>query len=386
MEYRKIGKTGISAGVIGLGCEHLAGKPYNEVADVVSAALDGGVNILDVFMPGKEVRQNIGRAVGKRRDRVLIQGHIGSTDIHEQNDVSRDLATCRKYFESYLDDMGTDYIDFGMFFFVDTPADFEAIFETELLGYAQDLKKRGIIRAIGASSHNSVVARRIVETGMVDLIMFSVNPVFDSTPAESDIYNLFEILEDETRARSFGFRPDPDRAALYRVCAEREVGITVMKTLCAGKLLSEDLSPFRMPMNVGQCIHYALTRPAVVSTLVGCQSRAEVMEALRYFDMSDAERDYSAVIEGWHRNFRGNCMYCNHCLPCPSAIDVASVHRYLDIAALRRVDIPPSVKQHYLRLTKHGSDCIACGSCEKRCPFGVPVIRNMKRAAELFGT
>jgi predicted aldo/keto reductase-like oxidoreductase len=385
MEYRIIGKTGISAGVIGLGCEHLVGKSFGETADVVSAALDNGVNILDVFMPGKEVRQNIGQAIGKRRNKVLIQGHIGSTDIHEQNDVSRDLATCRKYFESYLEDMGTDYIDFGMFFFVDTPADFKAIFETELLGYAQDLKKRGVIRAIGASSHNSVIARRIVETGAVDLIMFSVNPVFDSTPAESDVTNLFEILEDKTRTQNFGFRPDPDRAALYKVCAEREEGITVMKTLCAGKLLSGELSPFGAPMSVGQCVHYALTRPAVVSTLVGCKSRSEVLEALRYFDMSGAERDYSAVIEGWHRNFQGNCMYCNHCLPCPSVIDVASVHRYLDIAALRRAEIPPSVKQHYLRLEKHGSDCVACGNCERRCPFGVPVVRNMKRAAELFG-
>ncbi|MDR1898886.1 MAG: aldo/keto reductase, partial [Treponema sp.] len=322
---------------------------------------------------------------GKRRDKVLIQGHIGSTDLHEQNDVSRDPAVCKKYFESYLKDMGTDYIDFGMFFFVDTPEDFRAIFETELLGYARDLKQRGVIRAIGASSHNSVVARRIVESGEVDLIMFSVNPVFDMTPAESDIYRLFEMLDDETQSRDFGFRPDPDRAALYRVCAEREVGITVMKTLCAGKLLSGELSPFGAPMSAGQCVHYALTRPAVVSTLVGCKNRAEVLEALRYFDMSDEERDYSAVIEGRHRGFRGNCMYCNHCLPCPSVIDVASVHRYLDIASLRREEVPPAVRQHYLRLERHGSDCTACGSCEARCPFGVPVVRNMRRAVELFG-
>ena len=29
--------------------------------------------------------------------------------------------------------------------------------------------------------------------------------------------------------------------------------------------------------------------------------------------------------------------------------------------------------------------CIACGSCEQRCPFGVPVMENMRRAAEVFG-
>jgi len=29
--------------------------------------------------------------------------------------------------------------------------------------------------------------------------------------------------------------------------------------------------------------------------------------------------------------------------------------------------------------------CIACGSCEHRCPFGVPAVENMRLAAELFG-
>jgi predicted aldo/keto reductase-like oxidoreductase len=380
MLYRNVGKTGISASVVGLGCEHLQGQPLSVVEEVVGTALDHEINIIDCFMPGKEVRQNIGKALRGQRDKVLIQGHIGSTDIHEQNDVSRDLATCKKYFESLLSDLGTDYIDFGMFFFVDSPADFFRVFESEILNYGRDLKRRGIIRALGASCHNSVTARRIVETGEVDLIMFSVNPVFDMTPAESNIY---EILDSAKLKQNYTLQIDPDRAALYRICAERELGITVMKAFCAGKLLSPDLTPFSRPMSAGQCIHYALTQPAVASVLVGCRNRAEVLEAVAYLDLSDEERDYSAVIEHYQGNFRGNCMYCNHCLPCPSHIDIASVTKYLDIAALREDHIPPTVLQHYRALDRRGSDC---ETCERRCPFSVPVIRNMKRAVELFGS
>jgi predicted aldo/keto reductase-like oxidoreductase len=382
MLYRTIGKTGISASVIGLGCEHLSGKPFSLVDEVLGTALDQGVNIIDCFMPGAEVRRNIGRVIRGRRDKVLIQGHIGSTDIHEQNDVSRDPAVCKQYFESLLADMGTDYIDFGMFFFVDTPADFSQVFESELLEYGRDLKRRGIVRALGASCHNSATARRIVETGEVDLIMFSVNPAFDMTPAESDIY---ELLDDAKLKQNFKLRIEPSRAALYRLCAEREVGITVMKTFCAGKLLSAEMSPFAGPMSAGQCIHYALTRPAVVSVLAGCKNRAEVLEAVGYLNLSDPERDYSALIENYQGDFRGNCMYCNHCLPCPSFIDVAAVTKYLDIAALQDAPVPPAAARHYRALDKHGSDCVACGSCEGRCPFSVPVIKNMRRAVELFG-
>ncbi|MDR1903252.1 MAG: aldo/keto reductase [Treponema sp.] len=382
MEYRTVGKTGINASVIGLGGESLVEPPAKEVEDIIAAALDRGVNIIDVFMPGREVRGKIGRAVKGRRDKVLIQGHIGSTDIHEQNDVSRDLATCKKYFESLLTDLGTDYIDFGLFFFVDTPDDFSKVFEGGLLDYALTLKRKGVIRALGASCHNSETARRIVETGLVDLIMFSINPAFDMTPAESDIY---ELLDDAKLKQNFDFHIERSRASLYRLCAEREVGITVMKTLCAGKLLSADLTPFSGPMTVGQCIHYALTRPAVVSALIGCKTREEVLEALRYLDMSDEERDYSSVIEHYQGDFRGNCMYCNHCLPCPARIDVAAVSKYLDIASVTQGRVASSVVQHYKALDKHGSDCIACGSCEKRCPFSVPVISNMRRANAVFG-
>jgi ferredoxin len=37
-----------------------------------------------------------------------------------------------------------------------------------------------------------------------------------------------------------------------------------------------------------------------------------------------------------------------------------------------------------MSLDKNGADCIGCGACESRCPFGVAIIENMKTAASLF--
>jgi predicted aldo/keto reductase-like oxidoreductase len=380
MEYRNIGTTGMSAGVIGIGTEHLDGQPYQVVERVIHTALDQGINMMDLFMPGGEVRKNIGRALGGRRDKVLIQGHIGSTDIGEQYDISRDLGTCKTYFENLLRCLNTDYIDIGMLFFVDTDKDFDTVFGGDILRYARGLKERGTIRAIGASSHNPRVARRMAESGEIDLLMFSINPVFDMAPAETDV---LDYLGDAPI--NFEKSLDRDRAALYRVCEQRGVGITVMKTLAAGKLLSPQFSPFAQPLSVGQCIHYALTRPAVVSVLLGYSSPAQVLEAVAYLDMGDEERDYGAVVGRYQGQFTGNCVYCSHCLPCPAEIDIAAVNKYLDIAVLDEARIPPSVAQHYRALERHGSDCSACGGCQTRCPFSVPVIHNMARAAELFG-
>ena len=57
-----------------------------------------------------------------------------------------------------------------------------------------------------------------------------------------------------------------------------------MKTLGGGKLISEKHTPFNKPLTVHQCIHYALTRPAVASVLVGCQNRKQVEEAASYLN------------------------------------------------------------------------------------------------------
>ncbi|WP_343209765.1 aldo/keto reductase [Anaerolentibacter hominis] len=378
MEYREIGKTGKKSSIIGLGCEHLDGKPYEQVKETIDAALENGVNILDVFMPGKEVRENIARALGDRRDKVLIQGHIGSTDIHQQYDISRDMPTVKKYFEDLLRIFG--YIDFGMMFFIDTEEDFKGVFETDFADYVQKLKEQGYIKHIGFSCHNPKMAQRVIETGLPEMMMFSINPAFDLYPVE---YNALDELHQGLNNEAFrGF--DPSRAALYKLCEQKNIGINVMKTLGAGKLISAEHTPFDKPLTVAQCIHYALTRPAVASVMLGCQTGDEIKNAVRYLNMSDAERDYTPVLNTLRNDFAGNCVYCSHCQPCPMEIDIAAVNKYLDIAKLDLGNVPSSIRSHYAGLARSGKDCIACGSCEKRCPFGVPIIENMSAAAEIF--
>ncbi|MDH6305167.1 putative aldo/keto reductase-like oxidoreductase [Parabacteroides sp. PF5-5] len=379
MEYRKIGKTGMSASVIGLGSEHLDGKPYAVVEETIHAALEHGINIMDLFMPGDEVRRNIGKALGNRRKDMIIQGHIGSVDLSEQYDVSRDLPTCKRYFEKLLDNLGTDYIDVGMLFFMDSDEAFEQIYSNGIVDYALELKQKGVIRAIGTSSHNPVVARKLLETGIVDLMMFSINPAFDMTPAETDVLSTMEELSAQQYVTI-----DPVRAELYKYCEQQGIAITVMKTLGGGRLLSAEHSPFKKAMSVPQCIHYALTRPGVVSTMIGCQSARQVEEAVAYLNTPEEQRDYMDIISGYQGELSGQCVYCNHCQPCPVNIDIAMVNKYLDIASLDTANIPPSIRQHYKSLAASGADCIACGNCEDKCPFSVPIIKNMERAEELF--
>ena len=379
MEYRTLGKTGREVSAIGLGCEHLDFKPYEQVKETIEAALEGGVNILDVFMPGREIRENIAKALGARRKRVMIQGHMGATDVSQKYDISRDMPNVKKYFEDMLRIFG-GHIEFGMMFFIDSEEDYKNVFETEFASYAQRLKERGDIGHIGFSSHNPETAIKAINTGLPEMMMFSVNPAFDMLPYEEYVLDHVNNRFDSELFRGI----DPKRAALYKLCEQKNIGITVMKSLGAGKLLSPEQAPFEKPMTVAQCVHYALTRPAVASVLTGCQTGAEAREVLSYFAKSDSERDYSEVISSARNDFRGSCVYCSHCQPCPSGIDIASVTKYLDIARLDTSAIPPSIKESYRSLMDGKERCVKCGSCESRCPFGVPVISNMEQAERLL--
>jgi len=380
MEYRTLGKTGLKTSMLGHGCEHLdGGKPYEQIKETIDVALEGGVNIFDVFMPGKEVREAVAKALGNRRKDVIIQGHIGSTDINKQYDISRDLPTVQRYFEDLLRIFG-GHIELGMLFFIDSEEDYKNVFETEFITYVQKLKKQGDIGHIGFSSHNPKTAMKVIETGIPEMLMFSINPAFDMLPSTEYVFDHTD--------KGFGkdlFRGlDPERAALYTLCEQKQIGITAMKPFGSGKLMSPEHTPFAKPLTTAQCLHYVLSRPAVSSVLPGCKTATEMNDVLNYLKATPAEKDYAQAILTIRNDFKGSCVYCNHCQPCPENIDIATVCKYLDIAKLTPSDIPPSIKSHYQSLENKGRDCTQCGHCEKRCPFDVTIIKNMAEAERLL--
>jgi len=378
MKYRILGKTDIKVSEIGLGCEHIDRKPYEQVKETIDEALENGVNIFDVFMPGEVIREDIIKALGNKRNDVVIQGAVGSTDVRQQYDISRDLPVVKKYFDDMLRIFG--YVDIAMMFNVDSDKDYQAVFSDDYLGYVESLKQKGDVRHIGFSTHHPSIAIKAIETGIIEVLFFSLNPAFDMLPPDE---NAVELMFD-------GFDPalmhgiDPVRAELYRLCQQKNIGITVMKALGGGKFISPELTPFSEPLTIPQCIHYALTRPAVASTLLGCQTAAEVKEAMKYYDVSDGERDYTPFLGAVRSDYRGQCVYCSHCQPCPVNIDIAVIMKHLDIARLTPDAVPLSLQSDYSSLSASGSDCTSCGACEERCPFGVSIMENMKEAGSIF--
>lgn len=379
MRYRELGRTGLKVSEIGLGGEWLERHNTEEVREVIDCCEANGINILDCWMSNPEVRANIGKVIAGKRDKWIIQGHIGSTWQNGQYVRTRDLAAVKPAFEELLSLMQTDYIDLGMIHFVDEPKEFDAIMNGEFIEYVKELKAKGTIRHIGLSTHNPVVGQMAASSGIVEMILFSINPAFDMLPPSEDINTMFAEKYDE---KLEGL--DPERVKLYELCEQNGVGITVMKGYAGGRLFNADASPFGVALTPVQCLHYALTRPAVASVMVGYDTPQHVEDAVSYETASDEEKDYALVLaKAPFHSSNGQCTYCGHCAPCPQKIDIAMVNKLYDLATMQD-KLPESLAGHYHSLSANADDCISCGGCETRCPFNVDIVEKMAKARKLF--
>ena len=380
MEYRTLGRTGIRVSEIGLGGEWFNGLTAAESRAIVDAALEKGINYIDIFMPQAPTRSNLGAALEGRREQFVIQGHLCTVFEDGQYTRTRDIEKTKRSFEDLLARLRTDYIDVGMIHYVDSEEDFRTVFEGPVLAYARELKQKGAIRHIGMSSHNPHIALKAAESGIVDVLMFSINPAYDMERAETDIDDLIEFKGMEKN----GFVVDEARQRLYSACEAAGVAITVMKPLGAGTLLKAESSPFGVAMTVPQCIQYCLDRNGVKVVIVGCHTVDEVLEAVKYYETPMPERSYAHIFSAGNAiHMTGRCMYCNHCQPCPAHIDIAAVTKFLDLAVLQD-SVAETVAQHYWSLPATADDCLMCGRCEPNCPFGVKIRDNMARARDLF--
>ena len=373
MIYRELGKTGLKEGFAEDNC-----GMCKKLFDVAEAA---GINYFDLYTPNPAVREAVGNALRGRREKFIAQSHICSVWQNGQYKRTRKLSEVVAGFELSLKQLQTDYIDVGMIHYCDALDDWQQINSGGVLDYAKELKAAGKIKHIGLSSHNPQVALKAVESGAIEVLMFSVNPCYDLMPASEDVEELWNEKNYEAHLTNM----DKDRQNLYETCQRVGVGITVMKCFGGGDLLNEELSPAGVALTPNQCIHYALSRPAVACVLAGAHSVEQLKQSISYEDASAEEKDYALTFASFPKiSWQGHCVYCSHCAPCVKAIDIAYVTKFMHLAEIQG-EIPETVREHYAALNHHASECIKCGVCETRCPFGVEIRKNMAKAAQIFG-
>ncbi len=363
MEYRKLPRGEEQISVIGMGASVVGEQTERDIVETVQDALDAGINYFDMAGGHASIFPAYGKALEGRRKAVMLQLHFGANYETGEYGWTTDLDTVKKSVDWQLEKLKTDYIDFGFMHCLDEEADLLAYEKNGVLAFLMDLKVQGVVKHIGLSTHAPELANKVLDQNLIEMLMFSINPMYDYGQGD------------------YAIGTDSERQRLYRRCEKEGVGISVMKPFNAGQLLDAKQSPFHKAMTTTQCIQYALDKPGVLTVLAGPANRVQLQGILSYLDATAQERDYSMIRTLTPDDSVGKCVYCKHCHPCPAGLDIGLINKYYDLA----LQGDALAKEHYLTLEKTAADCIKCGHCNHRCPFQVMQMERMEQIQAYFG-
>jgi predicted aldo/keto reductase-like oxidoreductase len=311
--------------------------------NVLRAAVDAGVNYVDLVYTELDYWNDFGPVFRTYRDKLVMAAHWGSGPRY-------DLDYCQRTFANILSCVGNDYAEVAIMTMVDEEKKWDEWVQ-ESAEYLNRYKEQGRIGYIGGSGHDPSMVIKAINSGLFDVFMFPVNIV--------------------------GHNSEKIRA-LCQACVDRNVGLVAMKPYFGGTLLYVDGKV--TSITPAQCLAYVLSLP-VSTTVPGPKNAQELRATLHYLEATDEEKNYRPAIASMYRDLAGHCVYCNHCLPCPQNIEIGMTILLTDWA---HGGVSDELIGYYSSLPVKASECTECGVCMERCPFEVDVITKMREAVEIF--
>jgi len=346
VEYRTMGKTGLKVSSVGYGIG------FNPVPEVVSKAIDMGVNYFDTARSYGDSEKIFAGVIKGKRDKIHIATKSSSrTKEAILKDIDTSLAT-----------LGTDYVDIWHLHGLDTWPNAPESVTDEILDAMQQCKKSGKARFIGFSCHDP--------NKMVDFVLKT---------------GVFEVMQPTYSFAIGGVYRD---AAIKRL-SEAGIGLSAMKVVVAlsGLNLKSVDNPPARPEGEGPLagIKWVLNNPAISTTVPFMQKISELEMNVRAMSepYTDADEKLLYVMNEQIRPY-----YCRMCFSCsgvcPKGVPVADVLRFLaynDFAGNYY-----QAKSNFQDLAREIRDvrCSDCSSCAVKCPNGVHVQTRLSRAQEIL--
>ena len=239
--------------------------------------------------------------------------------------------------------MKTDYIDIYQLHQIAQEKDWESV--TRPGGTMEAViraKEQGKIRYIGVTSHNLVMAVKLVKTGMFSTVQFPFNFIEDAAKDE-----------------------------LHAVARERGMGILAMKPFAGGVI------------DNGRIAFKFLREYPDVIPLPGFDSSEKVDEVISFYRQRNSVSEKDRKLMEKYRLELGKqfCRRCEYCQPCPQGVMITTAMAYKVIASR----MSPPVAVEFCRVPMETIPlCTECRECIERCPYELPIPDMLKEYYDLY--
>lgn len=332
MEMIRLGRTELMVTKNGFGALPVQRVDMETASVILRKAYDNGINYFDTARAYSDSEEKIGKSLADVRENIIISTKTMTKTVEG---FWADLETS-------LEKMKTDYIDIYQFHnppFCPKPGDGSGLYEAMV-----EAKAQGKIRHIGITSHSLAIAQEAVESGLYETLQFP-----------------------------FSYLASEKEEALVHLCKEKDVGFICMKALAGGLITRSDVA-------------YAYLAQFPVAPIWGIQKEWELDEFLSYNENPPAlTEERLAYIAKEKEELAGEfCRGCGYCMPCPVGIEINNCARMSLL--LRRSPAAGHLSEAGQAKMKKIEECIECGQCAAKCPYGLDTPNLLKKNYEDYKT
>ena len=329
MKKIRLGKTEIITPQNAFGALPIQRVSVDAAVSLLRRAFEGGMTFFDTARAYTDSEEKMGIALEGVRDKIFI---ATKTMAGTGDEMEKEL-------EASLKNLKTDHVDLYQLHCVQKcirPGDGTGLYEALIRA-----KEQGMINHIGITTHLIGVAEEIVQSGLYESLQYP----FSYLASDRDI-------------------------ALVNACKEADMGFIAMKGLSGG-LLTDSRA----------CMAF-MTQYDNVLPIWGIQRENELDEWLSFFkEEAVLDEETKAVIEADRKELSGDfCRGCGYCSPCTVGIIINHCARISQM--IRRMPSDVWLTDHWKNEMERVADCVDCGVCMTRCPYGLNIPYLLRKNLE----